>query len=562
MRIIDGKYEILTEVGKGGSSVVYLARDIRLNKNWAVKEIRKTAVVNGVNTENQLLAEAELMKNLDHPALPRIVDIIDEGDRFYIVMDYVEGETLSSVLKQFGPQKQGDVIAWGIEILSIFRYLHTRKPPIIYRDMKPKNIILQPNGALKLIDFGIARTYKENKAEDTMPMGTKGYAAPEQWRSSDGTQGQTDARTDIYNLGMTMYELLTGLNVSKPPYEAVPIRQIRKDVSAGLEKVIEKSIRQNPDDRFQSAEEMYTALLNYEKYDEAYVKKQKEIIKKAFIPFMIGLSILVSSFLLFGINAVLDASEYDQLIMPTGNKQQDIKNLSAAIMIKPAEVEGYILLADKLADDSGGITESDSETLLAVYNNAIKSVDKDSEEFFDINAALGEAYLAHFTGKTDQSIRNRVISAMPFFRAAADYGRAEYADYDFVKACVNLGDFYTEYVLSDTLFDATKNEYLKLIETIKENIGNAENYRGKDNNVQLILVEIMLNILDSDKDNIAAYISRNDFHNMVVEIKSSLESMNMNGAATTGKKDELISKSEELLRSLDVSYKLKERNRK
>lgn len=136
--VIDGKYEILREIGRGGMSIVYLAMDTHLNKQWAVKEIRKKG--NGKNDEvvvNSLLAEANMMKKLDHPALPRIVDIIDNGITIYVVMDYIEGESLDKVLNEYGAQPEEQVIAWAEQLCEALEYLHSQKPPIIYRDMKP-----------------------------------------------------------------------------------------------------------------------------------------------------------------------------------------------------------------------------------------------------------------------------------------------------------------------------------------------------------------------------------------------------------------------------------------
>ena len=198
--VIDNKYEILKMIGKGGMSVVYLAMDKRLNKQWAVKEIKKES--NGKNNEvivQSLLAEANLMKRLDHPSLPRIVDIIDNGKTIYVVMDYIEGEPLDKILNEYGAQPQELVIEWAKQLCDVLDYLHSQSPPIIYRDMKPANIMLKPEGNLKVIDFGIAREYKELNLADTVSLGTKGYAAPEQF----GGKGQTDARTDIYCLGVT-----------------------------------------------------------------------------------------------------------------------------------------------------------------------------------------------------------------------------------------------------------------------------------------------------------------------------------------------------------------------
>ena len=199
--IIEGKYEILKEIGRGGMSVVYLANDTHLNRNWAVKEVRKKG--NGKNDEivvNSLLAEANMVKRLDHPALPRIVDIIDNGSTIYIVMDFIEGESLDKILNEYGAQPEDKVIEWAMQICDVLSYLHSQKPPIIYRDMKPANLMLKPNGNISIIDFGIAREYKEQNLADTTVLGTKGYAPPEQY------SGQTDPRSDIFALGMTIYQ--------------------------------------------------------------------------------------------------------------------------------------------------------------------------------------------------------------------------------------------------------------------------------------------------------------------------------------------------------------------
>ena len=160
--VIDGKYEVLREIGRGGMSIVYLAMDTRLNKQWAIKEIWKKG--NGKKDEivvNSLLAEANLMKRLDHPALPRIVDIIDNGETIYVIMDYIEGESLDKILNEYGSQPEELVIGWAKQLCDALSYLHSQKPPIIYRDMKPANIMLKPEGNIKIIDFGIAREYKD-----------------------------------------------------------------------------------------------------------------------------------------------------------------------------------------------------------------------------------------------------------------------------------------------------------------------------------------------------------------------------------------------------------------
>ena len=269
--LIDGKYKILNKVGQGGMSVVYLAMNEKANKQWAIKEVRKDGVKDFEIIKQGLVAETDLLKKLSHPSLPSIIDVIEGPDTFLIVMDYIQGNPLSKALEEYGAQPQEYVIEWAKQLCDVLEYLHTRTPPIIYRDMKPANIMLKPDGNICLIDFGTAREFKEKNLADTTCLGTVGYAAPEQF----GGMGQTDARTDIYCLGATLYHLVTGRNPCDPPYEILPIRQVNPALSSGLERIIQKCTQRNPDDRYQSCAELMYALENYEKIDDAYRKKQK-----------------------------------------------------------------------------------------------------------------------------------------------------------------------------------------------------------------------------------------------------------------------------------------------
>ncbi len=136
--IIDGKYKILNKIGQGGMSVVYLAMNERANKQWAIKEVRKDGVQNFEVVKQGLIAETDLLKKLNHPNLPSIIDVIDGDGTFLIVMDYIEGKSLNSILQEQGAQKQEDVVEWAKQLCDVLGYLHSRKPPIIYRDMKPR----------------------------------------------------------------------------------------------------------------------------------------------------------------------------------------------------------------------------------------------------------------------------------------------------------------------------------------------------------------------------------------------------------------------------------------
>ena len=157
--LIDNKYKILNKIGQGGMSTVYLAMNERANKQWAIKEIRKDAMANSDITLQSLKNEIEMLRNLSHPNLPSIIDIIDYDDSLLIVMDYVEGNTLSKAVNEYGPQPQEYVIEWAKQLCNVLGYLHSQNPPIIYRDLKPGNIMLKPDGTIVLIDFGTARQY-------------------------------------------------------------------------------------------------------------------------------------------------------------------------------------------------------------------------------------------------------------------------------------------------------------------------------------------------------------------------------------------------------------------
>ena len=269
--VLGGKYEILKKIGQGGMSIVYVAMDTRLNKQWAVKEIKQNPKQDTRTLLKGLQMEANILKMVDHPVLPRIVDIINYNGTVFVVMDYIEGRPLSEVLKLEGAQPQKKVIEWAKDLCSALDYLHSMNPPIIYRDMKPSNIMLKPDGKVKLIDFGTAKEFDVESLADTTALGTRGYAAPEQFGDARGRGiHKTDARTDIYSLGATLYHVLTGKNPSEPPYVIKPIRDWDPSLSSGLEKIINKCTMPNPEDRYQSCTELIYDLEHYEELDDAF----------------------------------------------------------------------------------------------------------------------------------------------------------------------------------------------------------------------------------------------------------------------------------------------------
>ena len=314
--LVDGKYEILSKVGQGGMSVVYLALNRKAMKQWAIKEVRRDGVKDFEVVKQSLVAETDMLKKLSHPNLPDIVDIIETDDSFLIVMDYIEGKPLSKRLEESGAQPEEYVVEWAKQLCDVLDYLHTRQPAIIYRDMKPSNVMLKPDGSVCLIDFGTAREYKGTNIQDTTCLGTIGYAAPEQF----GGHGETDARTDIYCLGATLYHLVTGHSPAEPPYEMRPIREWDESLSPGLEAIILKCIQKNPNDRYQSCAELKYALENMEENTRVYWVQQRKKLKRfiasavaTFVCLAVGLTGTI-------LGNAASKSQYDSYIAKANNE--------------------------------------------------------------------------------------------------------------------------------------------------------------------------------------------------------------------------------------------------
>ncbi len=357
--LLDGKYKILNKIGQGGMSIVYLAMNEKANKQWAIKEMRKEKNKNYEIMKQSLITETNLLKELKHPYLPSIADIIESDDTIIIVMDYVEGRPLSDILAEEGTIEEDKVADYAIQLCDVLDYLHSQNPPIIYRDLKPANIMLRPDGKITLIDFGTARKYNYDSVSDTTCLGTIGYAAPEQFAGE--TLRQTDARTDIYNLGATMYHLLTGVNPSEPPYELYPIRRWDESLSNGLEKIILRATRKDPDKRFNDCKEMSYALQHFRDLDDSYIATQKKKI------FLFAAS-LILSFTFFSVAIVVNGMEKMEIskvynnylseaalkIASTGSENvvdSDILKLfQDAINISPNSTQAYIRMLDYYCD--------------------------------------------------------------------------------------------------------------------------------------------------------------------------------------------------------------------
>ncbi len=261
--VLKNRYRIVRLVGGGGMAWVYQVEELPpgSGKLWALKELRPQTQDKAEQAVARDLfeQEARLLRGLDHANIPKIADFFEENGRACLVMEFIWGESLEKRLKATNaPLLETDVLQWAVQLCEALDYLHGQQPPIIFRDMKPSNVMVTNTGLVKLIDFGIARTYKAGKKRDTVAMGSENYAAPEQWG-----QGQTDARSDVYALGATMYHLLANMAPTPAflPSEPLPLVNYNGAVSKGTIALIERAMDRDREDRFQSAAEMREALV-------------------------------------------------------------------------------------------------------------------------------------------------------------------------------------------------------------------------------------------------------------------------------------------------------------
>lgn len=252
-------YEIRKLLGVGAMSIVYGALDINVTgRKVAIKELdpRRMAGHDEQMAATQLfIQEVQTLVQLDHHSLPKISDYFAQGNNQYMVMDYVDGETLQQILARRICVPESEALEWARQLCDVLSYLHQRIPPVVFRDLKPSNIMLDRNGRIKLIDFGIARRFKHGQNLDTQNMGTPGFAAPEQYGKR-----QTDPRSDIYALSATLYVLLTGYDVSVDPFSLPPIRRLQPGVTPAMEQAITIGLEHEADRRWQTVKEMWTQL--------------------------------------------------------------------------------------------------------------------------------------------------------------------------------------------------------------------------------------------------------------------------------------------------------------
>ncbi len=256
---INETYRVLNTVGGGAMARVYRVKHLGTGKLYALKVHRvtdspeMTAELALKSAEN----EAKFMESLDHHTLPKMVESFTRDGALYLVMEFVEGKTLKKILDENAGQPLDVplVVKWGLQLCNVLTYLHRQNPPIVFRDLKPTNIICRTNGDLCLIDFGIARKTGNNKAADTIIFGSPGYAPPEQYG-----HGETTPVADIYALGATLFHMLTGYDPSQTPFKFPLIKTKNATVPRVLDNLVMRCVEFNKERRPRNAESVAHSL--------------------------------------------------------------------------------------------------------------------------------------------------------------------------------------------------------------------------------------------------------------------------------------------------------------
>ena len=255
------RYKIIGILGGGGQGAVYNARDLNFpdaKRLVAIKEMHVQGSDAGqrASTVKTFQREANILATLSHPAIPKIYDSFEQNDRVYLVMEYINGSDLEALLSKTKTLPMKKILEWAVDLCDVLHYLHSHQPEtIIFRDMKPANVMIDSLGKVRLIDFGIAKVFESGK-KHTM-IGTEGYSAPEQYK------GNVTPLSDIYSLGATLHHVITRKDPRlEPPFSFSerPIEKLNEEVPSGLVGVIEKALEFEPQNRFQSCADMKEAL--------------------------------------------------------------------------------------------------------------------------------------------------------------------------------------------------------------------------------------------------------------------------------------------------------------
>lgn len=553
--LVDGKYKILSEIGHGGMSVVYMAINEKANKTWAVKEVRKDGKMDFNTVRQGLMAEIETLKKLKHPNLPSIIDVIEDDDSFIIVMDYIEGRSLDKIIEENGAQPEAYVVEWAKQLCDVFGYLHSRTPPIIYRDMKPANVMLKPDGNIMVIDFGTAKNYEIDLGETT-GIGTIGYAAPEQYIGSG--LGRTDARTDIYCLGITMYHLLTNIDPCKNLISDKSIRAVNPALSHGLDAIIQKCTQYQPADRYQSCAELMYDLENYEILEPLYKKKQKRKLGVFFLTILMA-AIFAASGLVTNYMAAQKATDtyetklYDASKSVNYDEKLELYKECIAIPNKAGEKDAYLGLIQAFKDNDDVFTQSEANLLTKYIKNNKAALQSNPDNYTEICFETGKLYWYYYQGENASSASDEFTGAIYAVEWFSDVPEG-YKDYGMASAYANIGSFYhniARYVVEAS----DKGQYKPFFENMQKLLNSVALNENESEIVRLELLEMSRSALQQYATKFKGDgITQKQMQDMYTTISDTVNSIATSADKTEEKKNNTISLLDDTKNAIETAF--------
>ncbi|MDU6248520.1 MAG: serine/threonine-protein kinase [Paeniclostridium sordellii] len=391
--VLNDRYKIIETIGKGGMGAVYKALDMRLKGiEVAIKEISLETIEDEriekviKNFEN----EAATLISLRHNAIPRVMDFFSlNNNKCYIVMDLIDGETLDEVIKKRGKIPENEVREWINQLADVLKYLHSREPKIIFRDLKPSNVMLTKDNQIKLIDFGIARTFKDDKSTDTTYYVSKGFSPPEQY----GT-GQSDERSDIYSLGALAYSLLIG---GKPKIKDFKFESLKSfiEISDELNEAIIKSTEFRPENRPQTVSDFLEIISKNNSNNKKNFKSKYKIISIG----ILGIALILMGIYVFSNKDNEKTQKNNSNILKNENhisNDSDKRSIS-----KSSDKTNENSEIEKAADKLYKVTNTNRKDTLYEYNP-------------------NESYVQEENIKDDYYIFNQITSPNTDYSTAAD----------------------------------------------------------------------------------------------------------------------------------------------
>lgn len=575
-QVLDGKYRILSEIGRGGMSVVYLALNDKVNVTWAVKEIRD----DGSNASSVIIdgmrREIETLRNVKHPKIPKIIEVYDHNESFIIVMDYIEGSSLNSLLPKreimtdngaqlietVGPHAEDKVVNWIKQVCDVLQYLHTRSKSIIHRDIKPANIMLDPKtGSITVIDFGTAKQCEiTDKDGATTCLGTPGYAAPEQY----GGLGRTDARTDIYALGMTMYALLTGIDPQRSLVVDTSIRKVNPALSPGLDEIILKCTERDAANRYSSCAELLYALDHY-KINDVYHRKRNKIKVAAFAAALILSTVCGVTSLVFNHQAKMSASDSYKTILDDASTEMDYdKKISLYLKAidvpnKSGDPEAYLQLIQCYKDndpDNPTFTNYEAEQLQKLILNNRSSLEENEEGYIEICFEMGKLFWYFYE---DENQVTRAKYALDWFQKVTSRTDSSYKNYGLATVYQNIGIFYRD--ITSKLNEASDSGmYSDLFTNMIDLIDTVAKDSSENEIVRLELLEMVRSALHRYSSQFKRDgISKEELMSLYDEIEAVMETIsvpNDENDRSYQKKEQIRSYLTETNTAIETAYSM------